>query len=246
MSAAVVVGPARPAVSGGPLGPRGRTASGRGIAFFDVDETLITAKSMFDFWAYWTSLGHGRDADTRPVRGDRVVRNRAHFRRYAGVPAAELEAAGRRWYAAYRDGPAAFVPSAVEALRRHRDAGRPVVLVSGSMRALTEPVARDLGADAVLCTELRVGADGLLTGEVEHPMIGGAKGAAARELIRGAGAAAADCYGYGDHASDLPLLRAVGHPAVVGGDPDLVDHALRAGWPRLPAGSGPRHFGQGD
>ncbi|MFJ6696357.1 HAD family hydrolase [Streptomyces sp. NPDC091272] len=220
--------------------PEGRTYTSGAIAFFDVDETLIATKSMFDFWAYWTALGHGRGADTRPVQGDRAARNRAHFRRYAGVPAAELEAAGRHWYAAYREGASAFVLRAVEALRGHRAAGRTVVLVSGSMRALVEPVARDLGADAVLCTELCADARGVLTGEVERPMIGAVKGAAARDLIRRSGAVADGCYAYGDHASDLPLLRAVGRPAVVGDDPDLADHALRAGWPQLPAGSGPR------
>ncbi|MGW2643423.1 HAD family hydrolase [Streptomyces sp. NPDC001393] len=221
----------------------GTLSRARGIAFFDVDETLITAKSMLAFWDHWVASGAAERHGTAAVPDggpDRAARNRAHFRRYAGVPLAELRAAARQWYEGYRTGPTAFVGATVEALRRHRAAGDAVVLVSGSARPMLEPIARDLGTDEVLSTELLVTEGGLLTGEVRRPMVGAAKGEAVAGLLERYGLPAERAYGYGDHASDLSMLQAVGRPHVVGDDPELAAHAAHRGWPRVPASGGPR------
>ncbi|MFE0174093.1 HAD family hydrolase [Streptomyces sp. NPDC059002] len=211
-------------------------------AFFDVDETLIAAKSMFAFWDFWVARG-GRDGtpptgDTPPP-SDRAALNRAHYRRYSGARADELNTAGQEWYDTYRATPAAFVTASLAALRRHRAAGHAVVLVSGSADPMLRPLARDLGATAVLCTELLVGDDGLLTGEVRAPMIGPAKAEAVGSFLERHELSAADSHAYGDHSSDLDMLRAVGHPAVIGDDPELTRWAVREGWTRLPATTGP-------
>ncbi|GHC70328.1 HAD-IB family hydrolase [Streptomyces cinnamoneus] len=235
----------------GPHSPPERLARAGHIAFFDVDETVLAAKSMLDFWSYWTlesepggflsDGGHpGPAARALPAGADRAERNRAYYRRFAGVPLARLQRAGEQWYAAYRRNRAAFVTAGLAALDRHRDAGHGVVLVSGSTHALLAPLARDVGADLVLCTEQITGPDGVLTGEVHHPMIGEAKARAVTALLAQLPAAAEDCFGYGDHTSDLAMLRAVGRPAVVGGDPALLAQARRHGWPVLPATAGPR------
>src|SRR3546814_915150 len=42
-----------------------------------------------------------------------------------------------------------------------------------------------------------------------------------------------DCYGYGDHISDLPLLESVGFPVVVARDPTLITVAQERGWRML-------------
>jgi HAD superfamily hydrolase (TIGR01490 family) len=174
---------------------------------------------------------------------DREALNRRYYRRYAGVPLAELEAAGRSWYEEYRRGGTAFVLPALAAVAEHRAAGRAVVLVSGSMRPLLAALAEELGA-ALVCTELLVDADGVLTGEVLRPMIGQAKAEAAVRLMREHGADPADCFAYGDHESDLALLRAVGRPVVVGDSPLLNEEAERSGWPVTPARRGPLEAGR--
>jgi HAD superfamily hydrolase (TIGR01490 family) len=215
------------------------------LAFFDVDETVIAEKSMIAFWEHWKGRCPARIAAkaSRPPAGgealDRAELNRWYYRRYAGVPLALLEDAGRLWYDAYRGGDSAFVRPVVDAVDAHRAAGREVVLVSGSMRPLLRPLAKDVGASAILCSELVVGADGLLTGEVRQPMIGGAKAEAATRLMRARGADPRECFAYGDHESDLPLLRAVGKPVVVGDSPRLNEAAQRFGWPVTPALRGP-------
>ncbi|MEV0113406.1 HAD-IB family hydrolase [Streptomyces sp. NPDC050844] len=216
------------------------------LAFFDVDETVIAHKSMVEFWEYWLARNPSRvpeqvgdlRAEAAASR-NRAALNRRYYRRYAGVPLADLEAAGRRWYETYRRGDAAFVRAAVDAVAGHRAAGHEVILVSGSMMPLLEPLAQELGAAGVLCTELVVRSDGALTGEVHRPMIGESKAEAAVRTMRERGVDPSDCFAYGDHESDLALLRAVGNPVVVGSSRVLNEEAERSGWMVVPAGRGP-------
>ncbi|MFD6530633.1 HAD family hydrolase [Streptomyces sp. NPDC060184] len=214
-------------------------------AFFDVDETLITAKSMFDFLHSWIVDRGGEEEEYAAVMRqvhamaasgtDRTEINRFYYRRFAGVSQRELTAAARAWYDAYRLRPDGFVRATVSALRAHVAAGDTVVLVSGSFRGCLEPLTGDLPAHRILCSEPLVDGDGLLTGEVERPMIGTAKGQALGETVRELGFAFEDCHAYGDHASDLTMLTQVGHPHAVGADPVLDEYAVRLGWDRLPA-----------
>jgi HAD superfamily hydrolase (TIGR01490 family) len=235
-------------------GPTSRLATAQGVAFFDVDETLITAKSMFDFARHVSRSGHSLlgdddgeyhaevvDLTAMRLRGaGRAEMNRAYYRRYAGVPLARLQAACRDWYRSYRVRAEAFVTAGLQALARHQQAGHGVVLVSGSARPLLEPIAEDLGADLVLCTEQCVDSRGFLTGEVARPMIGEVKAEAATAVMTELGVRSADCFAYGDHASDADMLQAVGNPVVVGADPVLVRHARASGWPVLASSPGPR------
>ncbi|WP_125492325.1 HAD family phosphatase [Streptomyces sp. WAC 04229] len=216
------------------------------VAFFDVDETVISEKSMIAFWRHWLAMHPSADATEADAllaeaaaTRDREALNRRYYRRYAGVSLTTLEAAGRLWYESYRCGSTAFVRPALDAVEQHRAAGHEVVLVSGSMRPLLAPLAEELGVSAVLCTELMTGADGVLTGEVHRPMIGGAKAEAARAVMCERGADPDDCFAYGDHESDLDLLFAVGRPVVVGDSPRLKREARRSGWPVRPALRGP-------
>jgi HAD superfamily hydrolase (TIGR01490 family) len=221
--------------------------SGR-AAFFDVDETLVNVKSMFDFLRFWMARqgddGSGHEAVMARVREaaasgvPRTEINRAYYRHFTGVRHGDLMAAGRAWWEEYRRGPAAVVVAAWAAATRHRTAGDLVVLVSGSFRGVLEPLAEDLGTHRILCSEPLVGADGLLTGEVVRPMIGANKAAAVRESVAELGLDAAACSCYGDHSSDLDMLRAVGNPVVVGADRVLLEHAQALDWPVLSATPG--------
>ncbi|GAA0573346.1 HAD-IB family hydrolase [Paractinoplanes ferrugineus] len=215
-----------------------RARSGR-VAFFDVDETLLVGKSMVEFLRYWSdSEGVFRrtvgELEEVAGRSGRAAANRAYYLLFAGVANEALAEAGRRWYAEHRRRPAAFVRATAAALADHRAAGDQVVLVSGSCRAILDPLAADVAADEVLCTELEVDGDGRLTGAVAAAMIGPAKADAAAGLLRRLGVRPADCFAYGDHASDLDLLTAVGNPRVVGDDPVLGSWAGQHGWPVLP------------
>lgn len=210
------------------------------VAFFDVDETLIAVKSMFRFLRFHLAERGLPDAvydrlsqdlaDLAAAGVPREETNRAYYRIYADQRADRLTDQGRRWFAAELAASGLLVPETMAALAGHRAAGDLTVLVSGSFPPCVEPVAQYVGADAVVCSR-PAERDGVLTGElVGPPVIGEGKAAAVRGMLDGTEIPAVDCYAYGDHASDLPMLRSVGHPVVVGHDPRLRAEADRAGW----------------
>ncbi|MEU8711320.1 HAD family hydrolase [Streptomyces sp. NPDC093272] len=213
------------------------------IAFFDVDETLITVKSMFRFLEFhYRERGlppsaYEEAADTlrrRSAAGvSRLVTNREYYRLYADRPREELFAHGRAWFDAELATGTLLHQPVVSALRRHREQGALTVLVSGSFRPCLEPVAELLGADEILCSEPGY-AGGYCTGLVEHPVIGVEKGRLARTLMRRRAVSPSRAAAYADHASDLDLLRSVEHPVAVGDDMVLGAHVARVGGGTLP------------
>jgi fatty acyl-CoA reductase len=110
-------------------------------------------------------------------------------------------------------------PEAVRAIREHRAAGHRLVLVTGAVTPLTRPIAKLF--DEVVAAELSVDSLGRCTGHLERPpLVGESRAAWLRHRALEAGWDLAASYAYADSASDLPLLRAVGHPVVI--DPDVV------------------------
>jgi HAD superfamily hydrolase (TIGR01490 family) len=214
-----------------------------GAAFFDIDETLITVKSMFRFLDYYYQEAgfppskyaeslewlNGMLASGIP----RAQANLKYYELFAGYDAQRVAEIGRAWFARELSGGALFRPEVLGALRAHQAADELIVLVSGSFGACVDPIREHVGADVLLCTIPEIVA-GKYTGRALIPMIGDMKAAAVRELMNNRGLRAQDCHAYGDHSSDLPFLEAVADPVVVGDDPVLVDHALRRSWRQLP------------
>ncbi|WP_067975269.1 HAD family hydrolase [Nocardiopsis trehalosi] len=214
----------------------------RALAFFDVDETLITLKSMFAFYDYFlAAVGHS-EAEQDRLRDQaqalltpglpRKEGNRLFYRRFAGYATEEVAEHGQAWFEKRMAAGGLFHGDVLAALRRHRADGLNTVLVSGSFTACLDPIAEYAGADAVLCTRLEE-REGVYTGGVLHSMIGDGKAEAARSLIAELGVPSADCHAYGDHTSDLDLLRLVGHPVVVGDQAEMRAEAAAHGWPVL-------------
>jgi phosphoserine phosphatase len=104
------------------------------------------------------------------------------------------------------------------------------------MNEILEPLARELGVVHCLATRLEEH-EGRYTGEIEGlQMIGQGKADAVRAFLATRGARAAECFAYGDHHTDVPMLEAVGHPVAVIGDPRLAEHARRERWEVLDLG----------
>lgn len=214
-----------------------------GIAFFDVDGTLLRLTSLVSFYEYYVrgfapvERARSLDALADLLRAElpREEANAAYYRLIAGEPVADMAAAGRRWFAqVLLQG---FVDGAVQAqLDVHRAAGRAIVLVSGSFPACLEPVAAHLGADRVLCSRPEI-AHGRYTGWIGTPMIGDAKAAAVAAVLDEL-APGTPSWAYGDHESDLPMLEQVRTPVVVGADAVLTRLARERGWEVLD-GEGP-------
>ncbi|WP_432153884.1 HAD family hydrolase [Streptomyces tricolor] len=122
---------------------------------------------------------------------------------------------------------------AASLIEEHHAAGRDVVIVSTSGAEVVEPIGELLGADRVVATRMVVGEDGCFTGEVEYYAYGPTKAEAIRELAASEGYDLDRCYAYSDSATDLPMLRTVGHPHAVNPDRALRREALARGWPVL-------------
>lgn len=217
------------------------------FAFFDVDDTLITVKSMFDFYRYWT-LGWRQDPAAfaafesefsllRAAGETRESLNRAYYRYFAGMRAEDIERAGAAWASAWLAAPARFfIPAPVNLLREMMADGVEPVFVSGSFDAVLRPIADQLSVATILATSLELAADGRYTGRIGTPQtIGAGKATAIRDFLARHGVCPGACLAVGDDISDLAMLQAVGTAVVVGEHPQLAEIADARGWRRLPA-----------
>jgi HAD superfamily hydrolase (TIGR01490 family) len=213
-------------------------------AFFDVDDTLTTSTSMFRFLAFYlATMGRPRrefDERVRELKAMAAVGcareaiNRAYYAHLQGLDAGVVADVARSWFAAELATGGCYHQPVIAALRGHQERGDHVVLVSGSFPAVLDPIAADLGVDDVRCTRPRI-SDGRYTGDLDGPpMLGAAKADAVHYVTIRAGIDRGACSAYGDHVSDLPMLKAVGTAYVVGGDAGLRSSARTHGWRVLP------------
>ena len=162
---------------------------------------------------------------------DRVSRtrfNQVFYRNYRGMNAAETKALSTEMFEAYLR-PKIF-SEAVSEIQKHKQQGMAVVLVTGSLNFIVQPIANYLGVDTVLAPRLRE-QNGRFTGELTTaPLIGARKGEAIQAFAEQHEISLKDSYAYGDSQSDLPMLECVGNPVVVNPGKALRQKALDSGW----------------
>ncbi len=118
-------------------------------------------------------------------------------------------------------------------MEAHRERGHRVVLASSATRFQVQPMAEEIGADAVLCTELEE-VEGRLTGRVAGPSMWGPGKAAA--VLRDAIAHGVDLtqsFAYSNGTEDVPFLETVSRPAAVSPTDHLRAVAHDRDWPVL-------------
>lgn len=122
-------------------------------------------------------------------------------------------------------------PEVKAILRAHQAKGHTVVIVSSASRYQVEPLARELGIDNIICTEIEV-RDGRFTGALEGaPCYGPAKLSMARAFAKGRRIRLEKSWFYSNGSEDIPLLKAVGNPVAIGPDSGLAKTAKKRGWP---------------
>jgi HAD superfamily hydrolase (TIGR01490 family) len=119
---------------------------------------------------------------------------------------------------------------ALDLIRAHQAAGRRVFLISASPEEIVAPLGRYLGVDESVASRASIDGEGRYTGEVEFYAYGPYKADAVREVAERDGLDLERCWAYSDSATDLPLLRAVGHPVAVNPDRSLARVARDEGW----------------
>ncbi|MEX0731573.1 MAG: HAD-IB family hydrolase [Aquisalimonadaceae bacterium] len=217
--------------------------------FFDVDDTLISLKSMFRFQRYYflhAAEHRGEDGNAtytafeqalrnHPRRDDRAVLNRLFYQSFAGRQVDQTEQLAAEWFEweSRRLGDRLWIPETLSLLTELRTNGARIVLVSGSCNEILAPIVKRLGGAYCLATQLKA-VNGRFTGEIDgRQMIGPGKAEAIVEFARHYKLDLAQCLGCGDHLSDVPMLELTGEVRVVPGEPSMEEEARRRDWPLL-------------
>ena len=215
-------------------------ADPRGAAFFDLDKTLIEGSSAIHFGraAYRAGM-----VSRRQIASDAWANIRFRLNGSTDEGTEELKQrildaiAGWRVVDLARLGPdvlAGILPllyrDMLDEAYSHQDAGRPVFIVTAASQELADTLAAVLVLDGGVGMRSEV-RDGVYTGRAAGPFTyREGKAAAIRELAAERGIDLAESYAYSDSESDLPMLRAVGHPVVVNPDAELARVARVEGW----------------
>ncbi|MFO0705292.1 MAG: HAD family hydrolase [Nitrospira sp.] len=215
-----------------------RTVSASVAAFFDVDNTLLPGEASevrFFRWlwrrrvvgwpearisaAWW--LRHLPSVSLQPLRERKLY--------LAGKPAQVIEPLGEEFC---REQLCPGVsPSAMTAMDRHREAGHLIILLTGSLEFLIEPIADSLQVHRCIASRLEI-VDGVYTGNVRSPMpYGEGKRTVMARLAHEFELNLDACFAYGDSPGDEAMLSAVGHPTVVNPIRGMDKIARRNGWP---------------
>ncbi|NBP50786.1 MAG: HAD-IB family hydrolase [Actinobacteria bacterium] len=212
----------------------------RGAVFVDLDRTALVRSSGPVFTAALRAAGLVRG----PVPGesalyavfDRVGENlpsmllaRQGALAVRGVARHELVAAVRTAHDELRT---MLRPHLMDALARHREEGRAVVLATTTPHDFVAAFAREIGFHDVVATRHAVGDDGRYSGEIDGPFVWSAgKLRAVEEWCARNGCDLASSWAYTDSWYDEPLLSAVANPRVVNPDARLRALAAARRWP---------------
>jgi HAD superfamily hydrolase (TIGR01490 family) len=220
---------------GGPGAPRA------GGAFFDLDKTLMQGSSAFQFGraAYRAGLMGRRqlladgianvrfrlrgatDADSIALR-DRIAAS------LEGTRVVDLERLGVDVLAGIL--PRVY-PQMLTIAHEHQDAGRRAYIVTAASQELADILARVMALDGAIGSQVSEVVDGVYTGRPTGVFAyRSGKALAIEELAAREHIDLTASYAYSDSESDLPMLRAVGHPVAVNPDGELGRIARREGW----------------
>ena len=212
----------------------------RAAAFFDLDKTLIEGSSVIHFAR--ASYRRGHLTKRQMARG---LWDNVKFR-VRGSTDAETDAlrervldaiAGRRVVDVARLAPEVLAgvlprayPQMLDEAWRHQDAGRDVYIVTAASQEMAESLALVFAFDGGIGMRSEI-SDGVYTGRPDGPFTyREGKATAIREKAESEGYDLAESWAYSDSESDLPMLRAVGHPVAVNPDAELLRVARAEGW----------------
>ncbi len=209
-------------------------------AFFDLDRTLMAGSSAFEFGraAYraglisrrrlaadaWANVRFRLEGSTDA--GTDALRERIG-QAIAGVRERDLRRLGPEVLAGIL--PRVY-PRMLEIAFGHQDAGRRIYICTAASAEIADLLAHVLTFDGGIGSRSEV-VDGVYTGRPGGPFTyREGKAEAIRALAAAEGIDLAASYAYSDSESDLPMLRAVGHPVAVNPDAALARVAREEGW----------------
>jgi HAD superfamily hydrolase (TIGR01490 family) len=210
-------------------------------AFFDVDETVISVKSMFSFMEIYFAKNknrlleerfHNEMSDLIKSNTDRNIVNAKYYSFFKHFSIFSVNNTCKAWFKTHSSQKELFYnQKIIKELELYQNNNIVCVFVSGSFRELLQPIADDLGVEHILSINLERDG-GKYTGNIIPPQtIGEGKADAINLFLAAHGGEAKDCYAYGDDISDVSMLEAVGNPRAVAGGRRLENYATTKGWP---------------
>jgi len=211
-----------------------------GAAFFDLDKTIMEGSSALHFARASYKAGQ---MSKRQLARD--IRANIKFRIQGSTDEATSalrervyeSIAGRRVVDLARLMPEMLAgilprvyPEMLQVAWRHQDAGRPVFILTAASQEIADLLATVLVFDGGIGARSEV-RDGVYTGRPDGPFTyREGKAEAIRQVAQRDGFDLAESWAYSDSESDLPMLRAVGHPVAVNPDAELMRVARAEGW----------------
>jgi HAD superfamily hydrolase (TIGR01490 family) len=210
-------------------------------AFFDLDRTLMAGSSGF----HWVRAAHAAGMVSRHQLASDALSN-LRFRLRGSTDQGAQQAMARLDEALRGHHPREFqrlgpqvlagvlprlYPKMLDLAWDHQDAGRRVYIATAATQDTAEMIAHVLSFDGAVGTRLQLDDDGAYTGKLDGPMAyREGKAAAITAVAARDGVDLSTSFAYSDSESDLPMLRAVGHPVVVNPDRELLRVARAEGW----------------
>ena len=213
------------------------------LALFDLDHTLLPIDSDQSWGQFTTTLGW-TDAEEFTRKNDGFYADYQagtldihDYVRFATEafrirPRAEAEAAHARFmqeviWPVIR-------PEALALLKKHRDAGEQLLIITATNEFVTRPIANALGVDELIAVELVRDAEGWYSGEISGvPSLREGKVERLQQWLhqRGLDWDKVETTFYSDSSNDIPLLERVNHPVATNPDAKLKAVAIARGWP---------------
>jgi HAD superfamily hydrolase (TIGR01490 family) len=214
--------------------------SGTSAAFFDLDRTLMAGSSGF----HWARAAYRAGLLTRRRLAADAWENLKFRLRGSTDEATEAVRervgsliAGQRVIDLGRLAPQVLAgvlprlyPQMLRVAYEHQDDGRRVYICTAASQEMADLMAHVLQFDGAVGSRSEI-VDGRYTGRPDGPFAyREGKAQLMRELAAEQGVDLAASYAYSDSESDLPMLRAVGHPVAVNPDAELARVAREEGW----------------
>jgi len=215
------------------------------LALFDLDNTLLSGDSDFE-WAQFLIEKGILDRELQESKNQEFYDQYKQgtldihaFLDFQLLPLTRHERAELdTWHAEFmatRIRPS-IGAAARQLVRRHRDQGDLMAIVTATNSFVTGPIAREFGIPHLIATiPEQSRASGRFTGKPRGlPAFREGKIARLEDWLESLGlwwGSFQHCFFYSDSHNDLPLLARVTDPVAVDPDETLLAHARKHGWP---------------
>lgn len=212
------------------------------LALFDLDETLISIKSLVSFLRFYCEKSHNMSQYNRFMRLFKKLRtqdtcreiiNAIYFETFKHLHVEQVNELTQLWFQnALKNSLDFFNEKVLTTFYEHKKRNACCIIITGAFQQLVVPIAHHVGANVVIANKLEEKND-KFTGKIQGlQIIGSGKGKALQQFINiFPHYDLLSAYAYADDISDYEMLSMVGHPVVTGHNQQLLGIAYQNDWP---------------